>query len=93
MLYKYPVRPALNPIVNSLGHVLPVQISGQTITAIVLNLPTLGPLLFRALITEDIELATSVLMVLSLMAVVGVILADILLTIYDPRIRMEQGAQ
>ncbi len=93
MLYKYPVRLALNPIVNSLGHVLPVQISGQTITAIVLNLPTLGPLLFRALITEDIELATSVLMVLSLMAVVGVILADILLTIYDPRIRMEQGAQ
>jgi peptide/nickel transport system permease protein len=93
LLYKYPVRLALNPIVNSLGYILPVQISGQTITAIVLNLPTLGPLLFNALVSEDVELATSVLMVLSLMAVIGVILADILLTLYDPRIRMEKGAR
>ena len=90
LLYKYPVRLALNPIINSLGHILPVQISGQTITAIVLNLPTLGPLLFNSLLAEDVQTATSVLMILSIISVAGVILADIALTIYDPRIRMDK---
>ncbi|MBZ0297853.1 MAG: ABC transporter permease [Anaerolineae bacterium] len=92
LLFKYPVRLALNPIVSSIGHILPALISGQTITAIVLNLPTLGPLLFGALLSEDVELAASILMVQSILAVTGVILADIALTAYDPRIRMEKGA-
>jgi peptide/nickel transport system permease protein len=91
LLFKYPVRLALNPIVSSIGYILPALISGETITAIVLNLPTLGPLLFDALIWEDVELAASILMVQSVLAVIGVIVADIALTAYDPRIRMEKG--
>jgi peptide/nickel transport system permease protein len=93
LLFKYPVRLALNPIVSSIGYILPALISGQTIVAIVLNLPTLGPLLFNSLLSEDVELAASVLMIQSILAVIGVILADVALTAYDPRIRMEKGAQ
>jgi peptide/nickel transport system permease protein len=93
LLFKYPVRLALNPIVNSIGYILPSLISGQTITAIVLNLPTLGPLLFSSLLSEDVELAASILMIQSILAVIGVILGDIALTAYDPRIRMEKGTQ
>ena len=93
LLFKYPVRLALNPIVNSIGYILPRLISGQTIVAIVLNLPTLGPLLFSSLLSEDVELAASILMIQSILAVIGVILGDIALTAYDPRIRMEKGAQ
>ena len=91
LLFKYPVRLALNPVVNSIGYILPRLISGQTIVAIVLNLPTLGPLLFSGLLAEDVELATSILMIQSILAVVGVILGDIILSVYDPRIRMEKG--
>ena len=91
LLFKYPVRLALNPIVNSVGYILPRLISVQTIVAIVMNLPTLGPLLFSALLAEDVELATSILMIQSILAVIGVILGDILLSVYDPRIRMEKG--
>ncbi len=92
LLFKYPVRLALNPIINSIGYIFPALISGQTIVAIVLNLPTLGPLMFNALTSEDVELGTSVLMIQSFLAVTGVILADIALSAYDPRIRMEKGA-
>ncbi len=92
LLFKYPVRLALNPVVNSIGYILPRLISGQTIVAIVLNLPTLGPLLFSALLAEDVELAASILMIQSILAVIGVILGDIILSVYDPRIRMEKGA-
>ena len=91
LLFKYPVRLALNPVVNSIGYILPRLISGQTIVAIVLNLPTLGPLLFSGLLAEDVELATSILMIQSILAVIGVILGDIILSVYDPRIRMEKG--
>jgi peptide/nickel transport system permease protein len=91
LLFKYPVRLALNPIVISIGYVLPMLLSGETITSIVLNLPTLGPLLLNALETQDVQLAASVLMFQSILAVCGVLLADILLTLYDPRIRMEKG--
>ena len=89
LLFKYPVRLALNPVVNSIGYILPRLISGQTIVAIVLNLPTLGPLLFSSLLSEDVELAASILMIQSILAVIGVILGDIFLSLYDPRIRME----
>ncbi len=93
LLFKYPVRLALNPIINSLGYILPRLISGQTIVAIVLNLPTLGPLLFNSLVSEDVELAASILMIQTLLAVIGVILGDLALSAYDPRIRMEKSAQ
>lgn len=92
LLFKYPVRLALNPIVSTIGRILPQLIAGQTIVAIVLGLPTLGPLLFNALISEDINLAASVLMIQSVLAVVGVLISDILLSVVDPRIRFEGGA-
>ena len=93
LLFKYPVRLALNPIVNSIGYILPRLISGQTIVAIVLSLPTLGPLLFNSLLSEDVELAASILMIQSILAVIGVIIGDLALSAYDPRIRMEKSVQ
>ena len=91
LLMKYPVRLALNPIVSTVGGILPALIAGQTIVAIVLNLPTLGPLLFTALRSQDINLAASVLMMQSVLAVIGVLISDILLVMVDPRIRFEKG--
>lgn len=92
LLFKYPVRLALIPMVASIGRLLPQLIAGQTVVAIVLNLPTLGPMLFIALRTEDVELGGSILMVQSLLAIVGTLLSDFLLVLVDPRIRFEKGA-
>jgi peptide/nickel transport system permease protein len=92
LLLKYPVRIALNPIISTIGGILPQLIAGQTIVAIVLGLPTLGPLLFNALQSQDINLAASVLMIQSSLTVVGVLLSDILLVVVDPRIRFERSA-
>ncbi len=90
LLFKYPVRVAINPIVSGIGWVLPGIISGQTITAIVLSLPTTGPLLFRALMSQDMFLAGSTVMLLAFLTVVGIFLSDILLAWLDPRIRYEK---
>jgi len=92
LLLKYPVRLALNPIVAGIGYIFPFLLAGQTIVAIVLNLPTLGPLLFNGLINQDIELTSSVLIIQSLLAIFGVVFSDVLLTLLDPRIRFEKGA-
>jgi peptide/nickel transport system permease protein len=87
LLFKYPVRIALNPIVSSVAWALPAIVSGSTIAAIVLNLPTVGPLLFRALISQDMYLAGSSVMFLTFLTVVGILISDILLAVLDPRIR------
>ena len=92
LLFKYPVRVALNPIVSSLAWLFPSLISGGTITAIVLGLPTAGPMLYRALITQDTFLTATLLMFVTLLTVVGTTVSDILLVIVDPRIRMERAA-
>ena len=92
LLFKYPVRLALNPIIAGIGGIFPYLLAGQTIVAIVLNLPTLGPLLYDALITQDIALASSVLLIMSLLGIFGVVVSDVLLAILDPRIRFEKGA-
>ena len=93
LLFKYPVRVSLNPIVSTIGWTLPAIVSGQTITAIVLSLPTVGPLLLEALINEDIILAGSVVMILSFLTVLGTLLSDLLLVVLDPRIRFEGGSR
>ena len=90
LLFKYPVRVAINPIVSTIGWRLPEIVSGETITSIVLGLPTIGPLLFKALRVQDMFLAGSLLMVLGTLTVIGTLLSDILLVIVDPRIRMER---
>jgi ABC-type dipeptide/oligopeptide/nickel transport system permease component/ABC-type transport system substrate-binding protein len=91
LLLKYPVRLALNPFISGIGHLFPALVSGGAIVAIVLSLPTVGPLLLRALMMEDMYLAGSMLMVLSLLAVVGTLVSDLLLLWLDPRIRFHRG--
>jgi len=90
LLFKYPVRVAINPIISTIGWILPQMVSGQTITAIVLSLPTTGPLLFRALMSQDMYLSTSTLMFLSFLTVIGTFISDILLVWIDPRIKYEK---
>jgi peptide/nickel transport system permease protein len=87
LLLKYPVRVALNPFVSTIGWVLPQLVSGAAIVAIVLNLPTTGPMLYRALISQDMYLAGSFILMLSLLTVIGTLISDILLALLDPRIR------
>ena len=88
LLFRYPVRVALNPVISTVGWVLPEIFSGQVITAIVLSLPTIGPLLLAALVAQDMFLAGSLVMVTALLTLVGTFLSDILLVAVDPRIRM-----
>ena len=90
VIFKYPVRLALNPMVSGVGGILPELISGETIVAIVLGLPTLGPLMYTAVRAQDINLSGSVLMVISALAVLGVLISDILLVVVDPRITYER---
>lgn len=84
---RYPVRIALNPFVSAIGWVLPELISGATIVAIVLNLPTAGPLLLRALISQDMYLAGSFILLMGVLTLIGMLVSDILLALLDPRIR------
>jgi peptide/nickel transport system permease protein len=87
VVLKYPVRIALNPFVSAIGWVLPELISGVTITAIVLNLPMMGPLLLRALTVQDMYLAGSIILLLGVLTLIGMLISDVLLAILDPRIR------
>jgi peptide/nickel transport system permease protein len=89
LIYKYPVRAALNPIISSGGWLLPELFSGETIAAIVLGLPTIGPLLYRALLGEDMYLAAGCLMILSILTIIGLLISDIVLAITDPRIKLD----
>ncbi|MBN2549679.1 MAG: ABC transporter permease [Anaerolineales bacterium] len=89
LLTKYPMRVALNPIVSTVGWQLPAIVSGETITSIVLGLPTTGPLLYRSLQSQDMYMAGSIIMFLSALTVIGTLLSDILLAVLDPRIRFE----
>jgi len=91
LLYKYPVRVSLNPILSNLAWLLPALISGETIVAIVLGLPTSGPMLFRSLLAQDTYLSAGFLLFISALTVIGTTLSDILLVAVDPRIRMERG--
>ncbi len=87
VIWKYPVRVTLNPFISSVGYVLPRLISGATIISVVLGLPTTGPLLLSALLSQDMYLAGSFLLMLSTLTVIGTLLSDILLAWVDPRIR------
>jgi peptide/nickel transport system permease protein len=87
LLFKYPVRIAINPMISTIGWLLPSLVSGAGITAIVLNLPTTGPILVQSLMQQDMYLAGSFIMILSTLTVIGTVLSDILLAVVDPRIR------
>jgi len=86
---KYPVRIAINPLLSTIGWLLPAIVSGSTIVAIVLNLPTVGPLLVNALLAQDMYLAGGVLFLLTALTLIGTFLSDMILAAADPRIRYE----
>ncbi len=87
LLFKYPLRIAINPMVSTIGGVLPALVSGEALTAIVVGLPTVGPLLLEALQAQDMYLAGSLIMLLSALSVIGILISDLLLVVVDPRIR------
>jgi peptide/nickel transport system permease protein len=88
LLLRYPVRAALNPFVSTLGWTLPQLVSGSTIVAVVLSLPLTGPMMLEALISQDMYLAGSFILILSTLTVIGTLISDILLAWLDPRIRL-----
>ena len=87
LLFRYPVRMAINPIVSTVGWTLPALVNGELLTSIVLGLPTLAPVLLTSLLSEDLYLAGSIIFILSILTVVGTLLSDLLLVWVDPRIR------
>ncbi len=91
LLFKYPVRVAMNPLISDIAWLFPALISAGTIVAIVLGLPTAGPMLLRSLISQDTFLTASILLFLTVLTIVGTTISDILLVIVDPRIRMERS--
>ncbi len=90
VLMKYPVRLALNPFVSTIGWTLPYLVSGSIILSVVMNLPTTGPMLLRALKVQDMYLAGSLILILSVLTIIGTLLSDILLALLDPRIRYQR---
>ena len=89
LVRKYPLRMALNFFIADIGSLLPSVISGAEITAVVLSLPTTGPMLLNALQSQDMYLAGSFLMFLAMLTVIGVLISDLLLAAIDPRIRLQ----
>ena len=88
VIMKYPVRGALNPFVSTIGYLLPYVVSGSIIVSLVLSLPTVGPLLLKALIAQDMFLAGTIVLLLGVMTVIGTFISDLLLMWVDPRIRL-----
>lgn len=88
LILKYPVRLALNPFVSTVGYTFPLLVAGSIIVSIVLNLPTIGPMLLEALIAQDVFLAGTIILMIGAMTIIGTLLSDILLAWVDPRIRM-----
>ena len=86
---KYPVRVALNPFASTIGYTLPYIVSGSIIVSLVLGLPTVGPLLLKALIAQDLFLAGTIVLLLGIMTVIGTFISDLILIWVDPRIRLE----
>lgn len=89
LLMKYPVRLALNPFISTIAWLLPNLVSGSIIVAIVLSLPTAGPLLLQSLMAQDMYLAGAFILLICALTLIGSLISDILLAIVDPRIRLE----
>jgi peptide/nickel transport system permease protein len=89
LLVKYPMRLALNPFISTIAWLLPNLISGSIIVAIVLSLPTAGPLLLQSLMSQDMYLAGAFILLICALTVLGSLVSDILLALVDPRIRLE----
>ena len=93
VISRYPVRIALNPVVSTIGWILPGIIGGETLTSIVLNLQTTGPALLQAVQTQDMYLAGAITLIMSGLTIIGTLIADLLLVYLDPRIRFGQSGK
>jgi len=91
LLFKYPVRIVLNPMISTIGWMLPGLVSGEVLVSMVLNIPTTGPVLLNALLAQDMYLAGGVLLILSVLTLIGTLVSDIALVWLDPRIRYERA--
>lgn len=89
LIWKYPVRVALNPFFSTVGWTLAALVSGETLVSVVLSYQTSGPMLLRALTSQDMYLAGSFILLLSTLTVIGTLISDVLLAWADPRIRLE----
>jgi peptide/nickel transport system permease protein len=89
VVLKYPVRAALNPFASTIGYLFPYLVSGSIIISLVLSLPTVGPLLLKALIAQDMFLAGTIILLLGVMTVIGTFISDLVLMWVDPRIRFQ----
>lgn len=87
LLYKYPLRIAVNPIISTIGYTLPALVEGELLVSLVLGLPTLAPILLNGLLQQDMFLASSIIMILAVLVLIGTLISDILLAVVDPRIR------
>ena len=87
LLYKYPFRIAINPLVSTIGWTLPALINGALLTSLVLGMPTIAPVFLNSLINKDMFLAGSIVFILSTLTVIGTLISDVLLAWVDPRIR------
>jgi peptide/nickel transport system permease protein len=88
VIMKYPVRVALNPFISTIGYLLPYVVSGSIIVSMVLSLPTVGPLLLKSLVAQDMFLAGTIVLLLGVLTVIGTLISDLLLMWVDPRIRL-----
>ena len=86
LVIKYPVRVAINPLVSTIGYLLPALVGGSVIVSVVLSLPTMGPVLLESLEQQDTTLGAFVLLTLGTLTVIWTLISDVLLAIVDPRI-------
>ncbi len=91
VITKYPLRVAMNPLMSTVGYLLPLLVSGSIIVSIVMSLPTVGPMLLRSLLAQDMFLAGTIIMLIGIMTVIGTFFSDLLLAWIDPRIRVENS--
>ncbi|NLF14377.1 MAG: ABC transporter permease [Anaerolineaceae bacterium] len=87
LLYKYPLRIALNPVISTIGYTLPHLLEGEVLVSLVLGLPTLAPVLLSSLLQQDMLLAASIIMIEAVLVLIGTLISDMLLAVVDPRIR------
>ena len=90
LIIKYPVRVAINPMISTVGYLLPQLVSGSVIVSVVLSLPTLGPVLLDAIVNLDTMTAGFIVLMLGMLTVVGTLISDLLLAVVDPRIKYTQ---
>jgi peptide/nickel transport system permease protein len=89
LVLRYPVRIAINPLISTIGWMLPAMVGGEVVVSKVLNIPTTGPVLLEAILAQDMYLTGALVMILSALTVIGTLASDVLLAVVDPRIRYE----